>query len=260
MEPKNYEKYANQVDAFNGMFETSVKKCADDLTQSLLDRRYSEFGREELKKKKFAEIDAICDNMNNATREAVKRFIADFSINLPDDEQNHSIDIENALKVIDMLGFAMDVRNLQNILQPLKGSYRAMKTVLDVMRVKNETGASGLNPAENHYSNDVISMLDEYTGINSRVTDFFSIMDKINEIIDNPFGYRYEVKQYSNTTIVEIVEIIPYSFLSCPDWMREAGEMYATLENEFASLFTGHVPTNREMIESSFPDGHLNRA
>ncbi len=253
---KNFEKYAVQVKGLNTLFSESVKRVADELNEKLTDWRLSERGREEQRQKKVDELNAICENMTNVFREAVKHFLTDYAIGLPDDGEDHSKDIENALRVVEMLGFDLDVKNFDNIITPLRGNYRAMKTVLDVMRVKNESGLSGI--AMQHYSNDVMNKLDEYTGINTRVTDFLEIMDNIADIVDSPIGYRYEYNRFSNTTVIEIVDIIPYSFLSCADWMIEAGEMYAQLEEGFAALFRKHTPTDREMLESSLP-GRMGR-
>lgn len=250
---KNYEKYVTQVKGLNTLFSESVKRVADELNAKLTDWRLSEKGREEQKQKKTDELNAICENMNNVFREAVKRFLTDYAIGLPDDGEDHSKDIENALRVIEMLGFDLDVKNFDNIITPLRGNYRAMKTVLDVMRVKNESGLT-----MQHYNNAVMNKLDEYTGVNARVTDFLEIMDRIADIVDSPIGYRFENNRISNVTVIQIVDIIPYSFLSCPDWMTEAGEMYAQLEDEFIILFRKHTPTGREMIESSLP-GRMGR-
>jgi len=52
-----------------------------------------------------------------------------------------------------------------------------------------------------------------------------------------------------NAPVTYIRDVIPYSFLACPDWMKEAGERYAVLEDQFSKLFTVHVPTDQEMIE-----------
>lgn len=250
---KNYEKYVTQVKGLNTLFSESVKRVADELNAKLTDWRLSEKGREEQKQKKTDELNAICENMNNVFREAVKRFLTDYAIGLPDDGEDHSKDIENTLRVIEMLGFDLDIKNFDNIITPLRGNYRAMKTVLDVMRVKNESGLSGLKPEQNHYSSGVMDKLDEYTGINTHVTDFLGIMDNIADIVDSPIGYRFEYNRYSNATVIEVVDIIPYSYLSCADWMTEAGNMYARLEEEFAAIFKQHTPTDREILESNLP-------
>lgn len=256
---KNYEKYAMQVKELNKMFSNSVKRIADELNEKLTDWRLSEKGREEQRQKKIEELNIVCENMNNVFREAVKHFLTDYAIGLPDDGIDHSKDIENALRVVDMLGFDLDVKNFDNIMTPLRGNYRAMKTVIDVMQVKNDTGLAGMIPNERRYSNAIMEKIIEYTGITNRVSDFLEIMDNIADVVDNPVGYRYIINRLSITSMVEMSDVIPYNYLSCGDWMIEAGEMYAYLENEFVSLFKKHTPTYRELIESSLP-GHLGYA
>lgn len=254
---KNFEKYVAQVKGLNNLFSESVKRISEELNAKLTDWRLSEKGREEQRQKKIEELNAVCENMSNVFREAVRHFLTDYEISLPDDGEDHSKDIENALRVIEMLSFDLDTRNIDNILNPLRGNFRAMKTVLDVMRVKNESGLSGL--AAKGYRTEVMNKLMEYTGTNNRVNDFLEIMDNIGDILESPIGYRFEYGHMSNATVIEIVDIVPYSYLSCADWMKDAGELYAQLEKEFASLFDKHTPTDREMLESSLP-GKMGRA
>ncbi len=240
---KQYEVYAEQVKGCNRLYSDAVKGRADELNRINSDENYSPIGKQAEKQKIYNEIQNSADNMTNIVKEACKRFIADFGITLPEDNKDHGIDIQNALRVIDMLGYNLDEKNLKNILNPLKGSYKNLKTVIDVIRTKDR--ASEVL----HYSRDVMRVIDETSGFDTSVTEYLDYLNQIQGLVDNPIGYGFDANVISNSPIVHLEAKIPYSFMACPDWMNEAGEMYSKLEDEFNKLFVVHIPTDQEMIE-----------
>ena len=48
-----------------------------------------------------------------------------------------------------------------------------------------------------------------------------------------------------------INEHIPYSHLSCPDWMVEAGKAYDELQGGFISLYKKAPQTDKEAVLSA---------
>lgn len=244
---KNFKQYAEQVNKCNALFSQSVKDKQDEINKILVDWRYSEKGKQEKKEAFFKELNAAADNMTKVFKEAVKHFCNDFAIVLPDDGVDHSKDIENGLRIIEMLGFNMDEKNLDNIMRPLRKSYSSMKTIVDVMEAKNNgsAGAAGLG-----YDLRIMNKLYEYMGISTRVTDYMDLFGLVEDIMNGQDGYKFSLQAFSNSTFIELVDIVPYSFLACADWIKQAGEMYGELETEFTALFTNHVPTDKEMIES----------
>ena len=247
--PKKYEEFAAQVTGCNALFQSEVKKKADELNKINADWRWSPKGKEEQKKKAFDELQGTADNLTKVFKEAVSRFMAEYGVSLPEDNKDHSIDIQNALKIIDMLGFDLDEKNVTNILNPLKGSFKNLKTILDVIRAKDQNGQPEVAGVKLHYSPEVRRVIDEVSGLNTDVYEYIEFIGNIQDIIDNPAGYRFEAETVSNAPVTVIRDYIPYSFLACGDWMKEAGERYAVLENQFSSLFKVHVPTDQEMIE-----------
>lgn len=241
--PKKYEEFAAQVTGCNTLFQNEVKRKADELNKIDADWRYSPKGKQEKKEAIFDELKKTADNISGVVREACKRFMAEYGIKLPDDKKDHSIDIQNALQIIDMLGFNLDEKNLNNILNPLKGSFRNMKTVIDLIRTKDQTSSVA------HYAPGVITLIDEASALNTSVYDYLDFVGNIQEIIDNPNGYGFERESISNGSITYIRDVIPYPIMACPDWMKQAGEMYAVLENQFSDIFNAHIPTDQEMIE-----------
>jgi len=244
---KKYESYAEQVKGLNHIWIDTVKEKADALTQNMTRWNIlSEEGKQKLKSKEFEKLNTTGENLDKLVREAVKRFCAEYRIKLPEDGKEHGKDIENALRVIDMLGYNMNLDNLKNILSPLRGSYRSLKTVTDVMRVKQEAALA------DHDSSEVINTLDEFMGINTQIREYLSLFTNVEQILDSKATYAFECTSYSNASVVTLMEQIPYSYLSCPDWMIEAGEMYAELEEQISALFTAHVPTDKELVEQLY--------
>lgn len=247
--PKKYEEFAVQVTGCNTLFQGEVKRQADTLNKINADWRYSPKGKEEQKKKVFDELQASADHLTKVFKEACSRFMAEYGITLPEDNKDHSLDIQNALKIIDLLGFDLDEKNVTNILNPLKGSFKNLKTILDVIRAKDQNESFVAAGVKNHYSPEVMRVIDEVSGLNTDVYEYIEFIGNIQDIIDNPAGYRFEAETVSNAPVTVIRDYIPYSFLACGDWMKEAGERYAILENQFSSLFKVHIPTDQEMIE-----------
>ena len=244
--PKKYEEFAAQVTGCNTLFRDEVKRKADELNRINADWRYSPKGKEEQKKKVFNELQATADNLTKVFKEACSRFMSEYGIRLPEDNKDHSLDIQNALKIIDMLGFDLDEKNVSNILNPLKGSFKNLKTIIDVIRAKDQNGEAG---AKLHYSPEIMRVIDEVSGLNTNVYEYIEFIGNIQDIIDNPAGYQFEAETVTNTPVTYIRDLIPYSFMACGDWMKEAGKEYAVLEDQFSSLFKVHVPTDQEMIE-----------
>lgn len=241
---KNYEIYATQVQGCNKLFTDEVKRIADECTKVMGDFRYSEQGKEEKKREHFAALNAIADNLSRVCKEAIRHFCDDFRVSLPEDGKDHSRDIENALKIIELLGVNLDVQNFQNIMNPLRGSFRSMKVIADLLEAKNKGGAN--------YDSAIMKKLYEYMGGNGRVFDYLHIFEIIESIIGSTGDrYGFSVTSYGNASVIRIQERIPYDFLACADWMKQAGKEYAALEEEFSDVFKTHIPTDRELIEST---------
>lgn len=244
---RNFTQYIEQVKQCNAIFTKAVREKQDELNKVLIDWRYSPKGKQEQKEKFYKDLNASAANMTGVFKEAVKHFCDDFRVVLPDDGKDHAKDVENALRVIDMLQYDLDEKNLDNIMRPLRQSYLSMKTIVDVLEAKHKN--AGIIPGAG-YAPKLMLKLYDYMGISTRVAEYLNIFGNIEDILKGQESYRYEVTQYSNITTLEIFEVIPYSFLACGEWMEKAGKLYGELETEFNALFTNHVPTDAEVIES----------
>ena len=114
MNEKDYKKYAEQGEGCNRLFDDEVAKVADQATKTASDWRLSEKGKEDKKKEAFAALNKTADMIATVAKKCISDFCKDFSIILPEDDKDHTKDIENALHIIDLLGFNLDVKNLEN--------------------------------------------------------------------------------------------------------------------------------------------------
>ena len=247
MSNKNVEQYATRIEEYNRLFEERVTAAANEATKALSDWRYSESYRFKKKQEIMKQLVAEGENISKIFRETVSKFCDDFKIVLPEDSKDHKQEIENALKVIDMLGYSLTESILSEIIRPLRGSFRGMKLILNILEAKN----NGLSIAVGEgYSPDIIKHMHEFSGISSSVGEYLDLFEHVEEIINvNGAVYGFEEINMSNYGVVEIVPRIPYSFLACAGWMRQLAQMYGWLEKEFANLFVGHIPTAREEID-----------
>ena len=244
---RNYEQISKVVEFIIEQFNNDVKETEDAACKVLADWRFSAADRENAVQDLYKDLQEKADEYTKKIKEAAKDFCDTYRVKLPSDNKEHSMDIANALKVIDMLGFNLTAETLKTILEPIKNSYKHMKIIHDVITTKN-VSASSLAGVQ--YEPAVISTIQEYLGLNTNVYDYLDAFNDIEEI-SKVDGYRlgFSKEKYS-ANVVSITPNIPYSMFVLPDAMIRAGEMYATLENEFSKLFKVHTPTDQEMIES----------
>ena len=246
MSDKNVEQYATRIEEYNRLFEERVTEAANEATKIMSDWRYSESYRLKKKQEVIKYLSAEAENISKIFRETVNRFCDDFKIVLPEDGKDHKQEIENALKVIDMLGYSLTESILSEIIRPLRGSFRNMRLILNILEAKNHDMAIA---AGEGYSHDVIKRIHEFGGISSSVGEYLDLFECVGDIVEaNGADYGFDEIDVSNAKVVEIIPRIPYSFLSCAGWMRQLAQMYGRLEKEFSDLFSDHIPTAREEI------------
>ena len=244
---RSYEKYAAQVDFLLTSFSDEVKKYQDSANKLMGDHRFSPEGKAEAKKAMFAELWEVADNETALLKEAAKQFCNEYRIKLPSDPEDRTLEIANALKVVEMLGYKLTVETLKNILDPLKNSYKHMKMIADVIKAKG----TGISAEGVGYDSAVIDTLNEYMGLNTKVFDYLDLFGQIEEIITSANIKLHFVVYPISDTVLELHADVPYRLIALKDNMIAAGKKYAELEDEFSDLFTAHVPTDTEMILNS---------
>lgn len=242
---RKYENSANVVRYMIGEAEQKIKEAAETATKVMNDWRFSPEGKEQSKKDIFDELNTTLEHEMNLIRDAASDFCNNYRVKLPEDQKDHSTDIANALKVIDMMGYNMTVDVLKTILEPIKNSYKNMKMIGDIMTAKQKNG----NGAGVGYSYDVMDTLLTYMGVNTSIIDYLDKVKEIEDVATNPgWKLRFRVMSYPNATLVQLAPDISYRIVTLPDAIIAAGEMYAQLETEFSDLFKEHIPTDEEMI------------
>ena len=220
----NYEYYANAIETVTGSFNDEVQKVADKSAAIMLDWRLSDKGRAEKRDKAIAELDAVTKNLSAQVRNAAADFCRDYAIKMPSDGKDHTQEIDNALRVVSMLGEGMDERNLENILAPLKTDFASMKYVLDVLDQKTKNG---------HYSFSVIGKVAEYLGANERFSEYADLYNQIQFVATgndcfscNIVSINYTGNDAGAAQNVSLRPMTTYEVLCLPDVMRKAGQMY----------------------------------
>ena len=104
MAEKFYETCAKQVVTIIHQHREGTKEIADAIQKLNTDRRYSEYGREELLKKLREELNTINQEKTNELKEVVQQFVNTYQINITDDEKADPQEVANVLKVIEMCG------------------------------------------------------------------------------------------------------------------------------------------------------------
>jgi hypothetical protein len=246
----NYDKYAKQVQATMDLFETSVKESQDTINKIASDWRFSEKGKAKAREDVLTDLQKTADNLTNLVKEITKRFCNDYVVKLPNDGKDHSEDITNALKIIDMVGFNLTPEILNNVVEPLKGSYKHLKIINDILEARRPVGAVADSIG---YDSMIFQMMQEYMGVNTTVWEYIDLFSNIAEVVTTDsirFRFVNDGVTRDNVSLTNIVSAIPYSILCLGEWMVSAGKMYENLEHELSEVFKMYTPTDTEMIES----------
>lgn len=241
-----YEKYLERAKGCSSMFRDEISKANELVNKLVADVYLSEIGKTEKKKSVCNEVDGVADNLTGIFKKNLSAFLDEFSLNLPEDGKDHSQDVANALRIIDMLGFEIDANNLRNAISPLLGSYTALRTVIDVLDTKHTNSIVG------GYKVDVMEMVHQYKGVTADVGDYLDTIDRLKDIVNNPMvKYTYQMTSTSYGSATHITDATPYEMLACADWMNNLVKLYASLEESNAQLFTGHIKTMYENYETT---------
>ena len=251
---KEFEQYAGQARSCNKLFEEAITKASDEMHARLTDPRVSDFRKHEIVSEADAGVQKAAENYTNLMREVIDRFIAAYKVTPPEDGKDHSLDIQNALKVVDMLGYDLDVENLNNILAPLSGSYQSTKTVLDVILTKHWN-----TPVEHaRFSAELIKAVEDKHDVVERCGEYNHLMNLIESARTAAYkatfpgtvvipGEGLGTNSINSGTAgghwnsVIIAPTVPYDFLTVCDWMEQAGAARDEVVAEFKRLYDGEV-------------------
>lgn len=244
---KSYETYAKKILIFMNTHKQEVKKISDTANKIAVNQRFSDFGRKEAIDTLKSELANLNEQFSETIRGVVKQFCKEYSVSFAEDNADHSTEIANALKVIEMCGTGLTSELFRTTLEPLKGSYKALKIIHDVITIKhsktlNVDGISGYDP-------EITKIIYEYMGVNSEISAYMDRLKEIEGVADYPVLVNYEIINtgYNGAYNFELREKTSYSVLATPDWMMEVGKQYEELAMKYPLMFSNYIPTNEEI-------------
>lgn len=182
MAEKFYETCAKQVVTIIHQHREGTKEIADAIQKLNTDRRYSEYGREELLKKLREELNTINQEKTNELKEVVQQFVNTYQINITDDEKADPQEVANVLKVIEMCGTGLTAEVLRTALEPIKGSRSTLKMIETMFRSKNDRALA----LEASYNPECIDLLDDYIGRTGAIIGYEDTFAEVKSALNVP--------------------------------------------------------------------------
>ncbi len=243
---KSYEDYANDIASIMEKQETEVKKIENAANQVAVDVRYSDYGREEHIKGLKSDLEGLNKDYSDNIRKTVKGFCNDYGVSFAEDGKDHGTDIANALQVIEMCGSGITPDLFRSVLEPLKGSYKALKIVNDVLSVKWENQAVG-----DRYDPKIREIIRDYIGSNEEVNDYVNYLNDIAEVIDMPILTDYSLVNtgMNGVSRFEVQNKTRYAVEALPGEIKRLGGMYKDLALRYPLLFSNYIPSDDEKID-----------
>ena len=236
MAEKFYETCAKQVVTIIHQHREGTKEIADAIQKLNTDRRYSEYGREELLKKLREELNTINQEKTNELKEVVQQFVNTYQINITDDGKADPQEVANALKVIEMCGTGLTVEVLRTALEPIKGSYTTLKMIQTILTSKNQRALA----VEATYSPECIILIDEYIGQTGAIIGYEDTFAEVKSALNVPLlvsdGLHGE-PDYNGSVINRLLDTTPYITLCLSDSMMKVGKLYEQVSLEYPGFF-----------------------
>lgn len=233
---KSYETYAKKILIFMNTHTQEAKKIFDTANKIATNQRFSDFGKKEALDALKVQLAELNKQFSDSIRGAVKQFCKEYGVSYAEDNADHTADIANALKIMEMVGTNLTGDLFRTAIEPMKGSYRALKIVQEILVSKANTG--------NAYSDEIKKIIYEYIGVNSEIAAYMDRLKEIEEVADYPVLVNYELANtgYNGAYRFELRETTTYSVYATPDWMMEVGKMYEELAMKYPLIFSNYVP------------------
>lgn len=236
MAEKLYETLAKQVLVLVNQHREEAEKIGQAVQELNINPRYSDFGKNELVQKLREELKALNESKTKELKAAVQQFVNEYQVVRADDGKADSLDVANALKVIDMCGAGITVEVLRTALEPIKGSYTTLKMIRSIFEARNTKVLADTAA----YNPDCIELLDEYLGANCAVFNYEDAFATVKEVLDMPellSAGIHGVPNYSGTVINNLVDNTPYCTHCISDNMMRVGKLYDSVSLEYPRLF-----------------------
>lgn len=245
---KSYDEYKEKMLIFFGAHREEATKIENTANLIAVNKRFSDYGRREAisnLKSSLAELNA---SFSDSIRGLVKKFCKEFSVSFKEDNADHAADIANALKVIEMCGTGLTGDLFRQVLEPLKGSYKALKVINDVLVVKWSTPATAAL-----YAPEISTIISDYMGSNAEINEYVDRLKEIEAVSDYPVLSEFEIVNtaYNGALHFEVRNKTRYSVGVLPDEMVAAGKMYEELAMKYPLMFANYIPTQEDMIDDT---------
>ena len=222
---------SEMINGLTRKYEDAVKATQDDMNKlTVYNNEIIKREREKLLKN----LDVITADYNKTFNNIVQQFINEHTIKLPYDGEDHTAHIANALKVIDTLGYGLDVNNLNNIIAPMVKDFKSVKTVCDVILAKNNNTFAA---SEIGYKEDVIAAVLDYSGVNSGISEYAERINVLKNTNNGIANYKYTVTYSGNytengyTALAFLNSDVSYNVIAVPTLMNEAAKVYREITN-----------------------------
>lgn len=249
---KSYEEYKEKMLIFLGAHReeaTKIENRANELAVSeQFNKMFSDYARQQAITNLKSELEELNDSFSDSVRDLVKKFCKEFSVSFKEDNADHTADIANALKVIEMCGTGLTGDLLRLVIEPLKGSYKALKVINDVLAVKWRNTATVAS-----YAPEIRNIISDYMGSNDEINQYVNLLKEIEAVADYPQLSKYEIVNtaYNGAFHFEVHNKTSYAVDILPDEMVAIGKRYETLAMKYPLMFANYIPTQEEIIDDT---------
>ena len=207
---KSYETYAKKALMLKHTHKQEAGKIRDTISQIDINQRLSDFGKREAIEKLKGEAGNLNKQFSDSIRGLIRQFCKEFGTSFAEDYADHSTDVANALKIIEMCGSKLTAE----LIEPLKGSHKAMKMIYDVLTIKYT------------FTPEVIAMIDERIGTTAEINAYLDRLKELEAVADCPLLSDYEIINmgYNGMTHFEVQDRTTYAVCALPDTMMEIGK------------------------------------
>lgn len=233
MVEKLYETCAKQVQIIIQQHRQEAAKIGQAVQKVNADPRYSQQGKDELVAALRSELKELNKTKTAELKAVVTTFCNQYQVIHVDDGKADAQEVANALKVIDMCGYGLTADLLRSIAEPLKNSYTALKMLRAVLDAKNDNGGLGFSP-------DVLTLMDEYIGVNNDIIAYEDAFGSVKEVLDIPelcSAGIAGVPEINGAVVNRLTDTTCYAVLTLSDNMMKVGQLYDSVYLEYPRLF-----------------------
>ncbi len=251
---KKLSEYTTAIDTVIQKYEAEIKEAETTLNKAWSNYRLSELGRQRARNEIIEAADKCTNKYNALLKAAISDFNNDYALKMPEDGKDHSGDLANALKVLELTGTAgLTADILRDILEPLKSSHHNIELIGHIIDAKSESGVNA-PPA------DARALLNEYTGSGSGVLYGFNNCLEDIRSTGEACALSYDLKGFPDREEFSLMPHIPYKVYELAGQMECAHNLRLDLERTRGDLFgdditTSNTATNARVIQENGDGG-----